>query len=548
MWLRKENSGGGRRCLLLFSLLLLLVLMPSWSLEAAHAGIVPDFITDNIVDVQVVCPPDSMVCPNGGRAFRDKHHDCKFTPCEFVAAVTAAATPPPGMLRTLNASVWFRNEEFVVPRLAFRDLKRGKRISERVARVLRHKSQRALAWARVFAFAATLDIVSVPVRRSDQSQYRSGAPDTVDEDRIKAHDHILNEALSTGGDVALAQQGTLLVAARKPPVRFAFFGYLARHPTPANVRRMVALVQDAHSLATAVREKPSNATSTETFFADLKPKVIVALPTLVMPSHSSSSSSSLPGSSAESASSSAQWLASQPAAAQSRVFVFLERELQRLGVLEADEGPTRSSAQANDTSISQVFDEVTSASVELKTISDTAGRAGRSRAFAPRYKGVSASVAVFVTPVAALVGDNDSVGEGTVARNAWSLWNFTLLHCDVLEAMVREQQQQSAAGIPFTVLRASSSSSLSRELPLQEQQDEHRAANTTTTSAGVADRLRCGSSSSGGNSSGSEAAQSVGAPELVFSCWLYQQLEDEHTPPTASASAAAAVRFERLRC
>lgn len=497
----------------------------SWgSLEAAPAGIIPDFITDAI-DLKVVCPPDSMMCPHGGRAFRDRNHDCQFTPCEFVPAPTTAPTAPPGTARTRNASEWFRNDEFVVPRVTFRELRRGKLLGDRVARVLRDKAQRASAYATSFAFAATVDVVAVPTLIDDDALKRKA--------KRVAHGVIVNEALSISGDLALAQQGTLLVAARKPLARFAFFGWLVRYPTPENVRKMLELVQDAHSLATLVKAQASNATTSDAFVATLKPKVIVALPTLVVPVDSTSIGSDPSGGSE-------RWFPRQPSAVQAQVFAFLERRLKALGIVsdQSSEPPLTTIHTATRT---QDAANVNTNAATLASGAETMAAAAAlshntSLAFAAGYRGVSASIAAFLTPLSSLVGDNrqdgtrdNATANGTFAKNASTVWNFTMLRCDVFDELVRTHPS-----IPFTAVQGPPPAP---ELPLMVRPS--RPAEPS--------RKQPQQQPSGRDSGSVEIVLSSAAraESVVFSCWVYQQLEDMPELSTVNVSSMAAVRFEQ---
>lgn len=94
-----------------------------------------------VVGATKICDPDVKVCPSGARAYRDRHHDCEFTPCELL-------TPPPGMAvtqmpnpRMLSSPAWYGRYEFVVPRLRFRDVQRGRDVVRRVDKMLTNRAR-----------------------------------------------------------------------------------------------------------------------------------------------------------------------------------------------------------------------------------------------------------------------------------------------------------------------------------------------------------------------------------------------------------------------
>lgn len=470
----------------------------------AHGSIVPDFITDNILDVRVVCPPDSFVCPHGGRAFRDKRHDCAFTPCEFVTPGTPApaTTLTIDELRRESASEWFRYEEFVVPRVRGRDLVRGKRVAARVTASLRLMSRRALHWRASYTFATTVDVVVL-------------APSGPESNRTAAHTSILADALSSGTDAPLSPRDPLRLVARQAPwSRYAFFGWLARQWSVASVRAMLEVVQYANSLEAFVRSKPAS-WSLDEFFARVKPQVIVAVPTLVVAASDESERlrrASRDGDrqgSSDSAplahNATGDWFASQSETLQHRVLAFVEHQLWTLGHLElAPVGANSSVGSASGTADSDRLN--VRASVR----------------FTAQYSGASASVAVFLTPFDALVGRGDEDSDKTssaqteetyagdfasaatprnaslsMVSDAATVWNFTLLTCDELHA---KHLQELHARVLLTVLRANRSSTSHNDT----------RDNDSSSSASAA--------FSNGNNSNDDSS-------VVVSCWVYQPIE-----------------------
>lgn len=93
-----------------------------------------------LVSVETVCATDWQVCPNGERAFRDRDHDCAFTSCDRIASSSAAPTAV--KLTSRDASQWFGSEEFAVPVLHARDLRRGRSVYRQMVANLDDKAQR----------------------------------------------------------------------------------------------------------------------------------------------------------------------------------------------------------------------------------------------------------------------------------------------------------------------------------------------------------------------------------------------------------------------
>lgn len=93
-----------------------------------------------LVSVETVCATDWRVCPNGERAFRDRNHGCAFTSCDRIASSPAAASAAD--LTTRDASQWFGREEFAVPVLHVRDLRRGRSLYRQMVTNLDYEAQR----------------------------------------------------------------------------------------------------------------------------------------------------------------------------------------------------------------------------------------------------------------------------------------------------------------------------------------------------------------------------------------------------------------------
>lgn len=440
-----------------------------------------NFITD-IIDVKTVCPPDSMLCLHGGRAFRDRNHNCAFTPCDFVPPPTHVPTPSPGTQRTQNAARWFRNDEFFVPRVNFRDLKRGKTVSDRVTRALLVKSQRSVEWGKLHGNTDIVDLIAVPSSRV--SAHRLAG-----RNRTEAHNELLSEALTTGGDLTLAQQGRMLVASRKPWTCFAFFGWVARNPTPDNVMKLIRVVQEANSLDTMMKEHPQYERPLLDVATELLPKQIFVVPSLVFLTEDLQDLRDID-------SKRPNWLASQPEATQAQVFAFLELRLLQMGHLEPP--PPNSTAETSTSNVSHLkTNNVTVANAfidrEIKRRSYNA-----SVTFTTRFKDESASIVAFFTPFASLVGSDGPEETGT-CTNVSAVWNFTMVLCDVFGKM-------SLASVPLTDL-------VVKPPGFETLNSDHYSGNAT-----------------GGG--------------FVFSCWLYQQIEDECGLPVANASATMrAVRY-----
>lgn len=454
-----------------------------------------NLITD-IIDVKSVCPPDSMLCAHGGRAFRDRNHNCAFTPCEFVSPPTHVPTPSPGTQRTQNATVWFRNDEFFVPHVSFRDLKRGKAISDRVTKALLAKSERSVEWGKMRGNMDVVDLIAVPLRLSEHQ--------LVGGNRTEAHNELLDEALTTGGDLTLGQQGRMLVASRKPWTRFAFFGWVARHPTPGNVQKLIHVVQEANSLDTLLKESQQQPLQVLDVVAELAPQQIFVVPSLVLltkgdEQHSQDSVQHQDDQDSEPKKT--NWLTSQPDASQAQVFAFLERRLMTMGHLEPP--PPNNTAETSTSNVSRL--KTNNATIANAFVDKERARRSfnESVKFTTRFKDESASIVAFLTPFASLVGDNRQEDKGT-CTNTSGVWNFTMVLCDVFEKMRREEPHFASVPLTDLVVKAPGVDTIN---------DEHYSGNAT-----------------GGG--------------FVFSCWFYQQIEDECGLPVANASATMrAVRY-----
>lgn len=124
-----------------------------------------------------------MTCPNGGRAFRDRNHSCAFTPCQFIPPAPPNPSPTAIDPSTKNATWWLGNEEFYVPTIRFRDLKRGKRMFKRMLRLMHRKTNDSRSWIQEGLFAASTDIYHVVPeqntlnRRTDLDTLRAAVGD-----------------------------------------------------------------------------------------------------------------------------------------------------------------------------------------------------------------------------------------------------------------------------------------------------------------------------------------------------------------------------------
>lgn len=444
----------------------------------------------NIIDVKTVCPPDSLLCPNGGRAFHDRNHNCAFTPCEFVPPPSQVPTPSPG---TQNAAVWFRNDEFFVPRVHFRDLKRGKAISDRVAKSLFAKSQRSVEWGKMHGNTDVVDLIALPSRLSEH-RLAGG-------NRTEAHNELLDEARSTGCELTLAQQGEMLVASRKPWTRFAFFGWVARNPTPYNVQKLMHVIQEANNLETLLKESEQQPLPVLDIVAELVPKEIFVVPSLVVLTEDYVQKAQGHQDPIEAAIEKTDWLANQPDATQTQVFDFLERRIIKMGHLEPP--PPKSSAETSTSNVSRL--KTNNATVANAFVDKEIKRrsVNESVKFATRFRDDRASIVAFLTPFASLVGGSAGGDKGTLT-NASAVWNFTMLLCDAFEKMMREDVR--LASVPLADL-------VTKPPGFDEINGEHNSGNAT-----------------GGG--------------FVFSCWLYQQIEDARGLQVVNASATMrAVRY-----
>lgn len=437
-------------------------------------------VFSGIVDVKEACPPDSSTCAHGGIAFRDMNHGCEFTPCEFVTPRTNPPTPSPTNPRATNSSQWFRNHEFYIPRMHFRELARGYDMSKRVTQLLQMKSQRASQWVDFGVYTGCVDLYAVPARFAIQ--------DDAEKKKTDMHERLLLEALSTGGDSTLAEQSPLLVASTKPWTRLALFGWLAKYPTSAGILKMLHAIQDANSLEVLMKGPLASKRDVLDVVADVAPKQIVAIPSFVITNAEMGEN----GDDDESRG----WFAKQPDVVQVQVFDFLERRLFAMGHLEF---PPSKRVVRNATTMSLDSDNTSSVAPN------------RSVGFASRYKKASASLAAFLTPFPSLLGNESG-------KNNASLWLFTMMLCDAHEKMVREQ-----SSVPLTLLvkpgnSSSSSSDQFGRLSNQSAERSWRDANSSSSATHRGDH--------------------------VFSCWFYQQIEDlSGAPITNPSTTMHAVRF-----
>ncbi|KAF1324762.1 hypothetical protein FI667_g9681, partial [Globisporangium splendens] len=445
----------------------------------------------SILDINEVCPPDSFTCPHGGIAFRDRNHGCEFTPCEFVTPPAFAPTPAPVTPRTTNASRWFRNHEFFVPQVRFQDLKRGSNLAKRVTELLQVKSKRASLFVDFGEFTACVDLYAVASRFMPvQGQTTANAS--------MAHEALLIEALSTDGDLMLAEQGSLLVTFWKPWTQFALFGWLTQYPSVRGILTMLRHVQKLNSLEVLMKRPLSRTHDVLQTAVEAASKQIIAIPSFViMNATDDGAMEKVTSNDLDEASGDASlgWFSKQPEAVQVQVFEFLECQLFKMGHLEL---PVRSTdANSSTTKLDMEKNEKTN----------------RSIGFAPRYGKTSASLVAFLTTFSSLL-DSES---GT--KSNASLWNFTMLTCDEHETRLR-----AYPSVPLTELVASDSSSSGSQ-------------SSEASMTGSADFIHDDDTNSRNISAGKTG-------DHIFSCWFYQEIENLNG--TRVADAAATTHAVRL--
>jgi hypothetical protein len=457
--------------------LILVLWLSSWELAQCN-------LFNNILDINEVCLPDSFTCPHGGIAFRDRNHGCEFTPCEFVKPPDFAPTPAPVNPRTTNASRWFLNREFFIPQVRFRDLKRGSNLAKRVTELLQVKSKRASRFVDFGEFTGCVDLYAVASWFTPEEQNTENASMT--------HEALLIEALSTGGDLMLAENGSLLVTFWKPWTRFALFGWLTQHPSMRGILTMLRHVQELNSLEALMKKPLARTHDVLQAAAEAASKQIIALPSLVIMNATGDDG-------VENAKTEDKaggdirfgWFAEQPKAIQVQVFEFLERQLFKMGHLEL---PTRSPG-TNLTKLDVEKNEKVNHSIE----------------FALRYGKPSASLVAFLTPFSSLLYSKS----GT--KNHASLWNFTMLTCNEHDTRLRAHPN-----VPLTELVASDSRS-----------SESQSVGASMT----------GSTGFSRDDDASRRNTPTGATGgYIFSCWFYQQIEDLNGNRIAAATMHA-VRF-----
>ncbi|RLN55318.1 hypothetical protein BBJ28_00009157 [Nothophytophthora sp. Chile5] len=256
----------------------LLSLLVAAALADAAVAVADSLISSalgQLISVETVCAPDWQACPNGGRAFRDRAHDCDFTPCELVSPSSSepqrVATPDPSLQ---NSSRWFGNEEFAVPMLHTRDMRLGRLIHRRVAVMLQLKVQRCAAisegeWKRS---GSGNENAGERMRCADvylvdgDSGVAAGASEDLGTKGAEAY---LSQ-LQTAMHAAKLPSRKRLVASREPWTRLAFYGRLMSCvPSVPRVESMLRLVHE---------ELSSNMSNTTSSLPRLEPQ----LPTLVV--------------------------------------------------------------------------------------------------------------------------------------------------------------------------------------------------------------------------------------------------------------------------
>lgn len=186
----------------------------------------------DVFSAETVCEPDVFECPSGALVFRDKNHDCEFTPCELLPA---SPTPAPTNPRSLNASGWYRHREFIVPQLRYRDAMRGKRVAAAVVNLLLHKARRCSARAghrrveteqgEMFFFLGCIDMYLI----------ENGASSN-DTELSTLRTALLGDTLSP-----TVNESTPLVVAVEPWSRWSYYGQVAKRPTKVDVETVIAV-------------------------------------------------------------------------------------------------------------------------------------------------------------------------------------------------------------------------------------------------------------------------------------------------------------------
>ncbi|KAJ0394100.1 hypothetical protein ATCC90586_008606 [Pythium insidiosum] len=265
--------------------LLALCLVSSWAPPPARAS----FFTENILDIEHVCTPDFKVCPHGGFAFRDRHHGCKFTPCELIPS--AAPVPPPLVTdpALLPTSKWLGNSEFFVPALRVSELRRGRRLERRLQQLRDARSldlQRAsdARAAPIQGERRSEDPASgdegpaVPVAALDVLLMAAPAPNTSTSPEFVAAKRRL-QLLLPGIQRAWAPE--TLVAPQGPLARWAALALVAERPVPEFVRDVLQVLEPNGSDAGA--RNRSAALATERVVLTTEPTTTTAARTVAAP-------------------------------------------------------------------------------------------------------------------------------------------------------------------------------------------------------------------------------------------------------------------------
>lgn len=194
-------------------------------------NVVGGSVFSDVVSIETVCDVDFVTCPNGGHAFRDRNHDCAFTPCEFIAP--GSTTPPPIAIdpSTRNATWWFGNEEFYIPAIRFREFKRGRRVFKRMTRLMQRKIDDSLAWIQEGSFASVVDIYLISPEQKVRTQ--------------RSFNHSTNSRESF--DMLLSKQ--LLTVLNKPWSLYALFGRLELETSEWAVQTAVNVLHEALNLS-----------------------------------------------------------------------------------------------------------------------------------------------------------------------------------------------------------------------------------------------------------------------------------------------------------